>query len=30
MNDSDGDGVVDRITIESVEEQKKRYDTEKI
>jgi len=29
MNDTDGDGVVDSIVIESCDEQKKRYDTEK-
>ena len=26
MNDTDGDGIVDRITIESVEEQKDNYE----
>ena len=28
MNDTDGDGIVDSITIESVKDQKKNYDIE--
>jgi len=28
LNDSDGDGIIDTIKIESIEEQKNKYDNE--